>query len=117
MIDLIYQNPLFHTVSLSSISDGARNLEIYPHKSTYSPDEQITATADGEPAASFSWTRLSGRGAACVISNHLIISASMEGSNSYQCIASNTLINGNFMSETRLFNFTVIGDLFLPLPH
>ena len=75
----------------------------------YNPGHLIKATADGRPTPTFLWTRLEGEGPASVSGDTLTITEAMKGSNIYNCTATNTLVNGNVMSETITVSFTVMG--------
>ena len=93
------------------ISVGVKSLYTDLQSRDYNPGHQIKATADGRPVPTFLWTRLSGGGPASVPGDTLTITEAMKGSNIYNCTATNTLVNGNVMSETKIVIFTVTGKI------
>ena len=76
-------------------------------KPEYHPDEEIQATAEGNPPPQFEWHKLDGGGIDSVIGNRLTITTSMEGNNTYRCDATNTLVNGDVMKANTTITFSV----------
>ena len=94
------------------MSDGARELEFHPTKMSYTPGEKITATAAGNPAPTFVWSYVEGKGHPSSSGNTLTVTPSMSF-HIYSCNASNTLVNGAIMSVTKIITFSVTGKKLL----
>ena len=71
------------------------------------PGEQVHATAEGHPPPDYEWHKLTGGGPALISGNTLTVTESMEGSNSYRCEATNTLVNGAVKRTNKIINFSV----------
>ena len=85
-----------------------RNLIIAP---VLEPGEQVHATAEGNPPPDYVWHKLTGGGPAFISGNTLTVTESMEGSNSYRCEATNTLINRAVIRNNKIINFSVTSKI------
>ena len=74
----------------------------------YNPGEEITCAAEGNPDPDISW--VDDNNDTVVESNVLTIEASMEGTRTYSCLATN-VVRGETNSEMQTITFNVTSKL------
>ena len=90
------------------ISDPVTNMNLGNEKEEYIPGEEITCAAEGNPAPTFIWVDVNN--VTVEDSRVLTIEASMEGTRTYSCLATN-VVRGVIYSGRLTITFNVTSKL------
>ena len=90
--------------------DPVTNINLDNVKDVYNPGEVITCAAEGNPDPEIRWVD-KGSGDEVADSGVLVIDASMEGTQTYSCLATN-IVRGTIKGSSQTITFTVRTDDF-----
>ena len=93
------------SVSIFLLSDTVTNMNLGDVMEEYNPGEEIICAAEGNPEPHIRW--VDDMNNTVVDSATLTIHASMVGTRTYSCLATNTVRGANYsLTETITFNVT-----------